>query len=274
VDDRKLEALALRLEAAGLADHGTELRRARDEVLAMEQLPGVFAKVRRSVAIVARRQWRNLVGELQESREAWVLVQRGLSRRDPLSPTERDALRAQIFDLIRVVPAGAIAAATAALPAPGSSLASPWVLHRLGLMPSRWREAHTLARLRRERRALAELGREGDAAEVGQLIDELEDEADQREAAERSCAVLAHWDRNQDGRWDDEERAAYSAEVARVTSAAASVGAGKRWFVQVDGHVFGPLRWPDLPHSADGPDPVLVCLDGRGGWVDLADLHA
>ena len=43
--------------------------------------------------------------------------------------------------------AGILAAANSTFPVPGTGLLTPWLLQRLGLMPSRWREAHLLLQL-------------------------------------------------------------------------------------------------------------------------------
>jgi len=263
--------VALRLEEAGLARHAEELRGARAEFLVIEQPPGLVSRMHRAMVRTAHTQWSNLVGELTESRRVWALIQRRVQTGEPLTPAEAEDVRAQLLDLVRVVPAGVIAAATAAVPVPGAALASPWVLHQLGLMPSRWREAHALDRMRRESRELRELGRDQEAIAVAEIIEELEQEADQREEAEMAAVLTSYWDADQDGRLDVGERAAYDTEVARLSGEATRAPQRKRWFLQLEGQVFGPLRWTEVPHPVPST-PFLVCLDGNSGWVALRDL--
>ena len=138
-------------------------------------------------------------------------------------------------------------------------------------MPSRWREAHVLDRLEKEHDHLEEIGRTEDALHVQEIIDELEEEARLREETARKCALLTHWDTNDDGQWDEEELAAHREELARVTKEVGRIPHQKRWFLQLHGQLFGPVRWSEIPSLQDDV-PLLVSLDGESGWLALRDL--
>ena len=150
-------------------------------------------------------------------------------------------------------------------------MVTPWMLARLGLMPSRWREAHMLDRLSAEAAALRDRGHDVEAGMVDKLSAVLADEADARERAGHRAELLSYWDANHDGKWDRDERVAYGKELVRVRELADEHGAERRWYGSADYHVFGPLRLTELVEG--NPDhSVLVCFDGKSGWVSLRDL--
>ncbi len=265
-----MRSLAARLEAAGI--DATGLRALEDELAVNETPPGFFGRLARTVRSTATRQWQALVGELRESGELMVLITRAL-REGPraLSPEERDKVRAQLLDLVRVAPAGLFAAANSALPVPGTSVFTPWVLTRLGLMPTRWREAHLLAQLAREAERLREARHPGEAAEVEALAREIEAAADAREQLAQEADLLTCWDANGNGVWDDDERQAYHAELVQLRALARKKDVQRRWYLRHQGAVFGPCRLTELQRAGDDM-PLLVCYDGKSGWVALADL--
>ena len=87
-------------------------------------------------------------------------------------------------------------------PIPGTSVFTPWLLARLGLMPSRWREAHLLDQLRKEAARLRQAGHSEQAKRVSRLGSDLEAEANARERAAHEASLLTHWDANQNGIWE------------------------------------------------------------------------
>jgi hypothetical protein len=264
----RLAEIADELEAAGVdVEH---LRALGHQVEAIEVPPGLFGKLSHKARQAAAKQWRNFVGELQESREAMALITARLSGERELAPDEVDKIRAQMLDLVRVFPAGLIAAANSAFPVPGTGLFTPWILSRLGLMPSRWREAHVLEELRRQQELLRRTGHAAAATELEQLRENLEHEADQRAIASRDARVLTHWDANANGVWDPEERAAYADEVTKIRAAISKFAARKRWFLEYEGEVFGPTRLSSVDLDVAGS--MLVCFDGKTGWVALDDV--
>lgn len=265
----RIAHIAVTLEARGI-DPGA-LRDLQGELDVIQRPPGIFGRLSAALRRTASTQWRHVVGELQESREVMGLITRRLRGERPLSPEEADTIRSQLLDILRVFPAGIIAVGNAALPIPGTGIFTPWLLARLGLMPSCWREAHLLAKLQEEQRRLREAGHAREADVLEALRGELEEEAIGREAAARDAALLTHWDTNRNGVWDAEERAAYRREVERLREIAAAGATAKRWYLQYEGQVFGPYRLSELA-GADVPADLLTCLDGKTGWVSLGEL--
>ena len=210
------------------------------------------------------------MGELQESLALARLLRRRLGGH-ALSPAEREEVRAQLLDVVRIVPAGLVAFANYALPVPGTSVFTPWLLARMGLMPSRWREAHLLTQLQAEHDRLAAAGEQQAAQAVADLQHTLEEEAAVRERAALDQRLLRLWDQNSNGTWDPEERAAYAGAVAALHRHDPAL---RRWYLSLEGHVFGPLRLSDLDTEALLEAGALVCFDGRSGWVALRDLSA
>ncbi len=264
----RLTVLSKQLAEAGIDPGG--LRDLQVELDAIRHPPGLLGRATGALRRRAQTQWSNLVGELKESAEAMRLVGKGLARRE-LSAEERDAVRAQMLDLVRVVPAGVIAVANSALPIPGTSVFTPWILDRLGLMPSRWREAHLLEQLRVESRRLRDAGHIQAADVLSDLQQQIEDEADAREATQQRAALLTHWDANGNGAWDEEELRAYQEALAVMRGHSRRSGARKAWYLCLEGHVFGPVRLSRLARNTLSPG-LLVCYDGQSGWVALDDL--
>jgi len=265
----RIEDIAGRLEERGIPSGALHLL--QEELNVIERPPGVFGRISAAFKRTATNQWRHVVGELQESREVMGLISGRLRGDTQLGPEDVDKIRSQLLDILKVVPAGIIAAGNAALPIPGTGIFTPWILARLGLMPSCWREAHLLSTLQKEQERLREAGHTLEADEVDALRRELLEEATGREAAARDAALLTHWDANNNGVWDDEERAAYQEEVARLKVLMTRRGNSKRWFLQFERQVFGPYRLSEL-EGADVPADMLTCLDGKTGWISLEDL--
>jgi len=269
-----LAALTLRLDEAGYdVDHFDELKL---EIEVLERPPGLLRRVTGSMRTTAGRHWRNFVGELQESREVMGLLL-GRVHGGPLSPEERDKVRSQLLDLVKVFPAGIIAAANSAFPVPGTGMFTPWILARLDLMPSRWREAHLIAQLHRHKQRLREQGFAQEAEQLDRIEQEVEAQAARREAVEADASLLTHWDANRNGVWDPEEEQAYLDELERVRALLVRWSARKRWFIEDRGEIFGALRLSEMiddgelsDHLED--DTLLVCFDGKTGWVALPDL--
>jgi hypothetical protein len=146
---------------------------------------------------------------------------------------------------------------------------TPWLLVKLGLMPSRWREAHLLDQLHHQQELLERTGHAAQARRIGEVLLRLETEAAEREAICRETALLTHWDQNRNGVWDEDELEAYGKEVDRVRELAASHATRKRWFFEYEGEVFGAARLSELEDLDEATKSVLVCFDGRTGWVAL-----
>jgi len=266
-----LDRLADELEAKGLSEDADALREVQDELKTLERPPGLFRRMTAGMRKTASEQWGHVVGELQESQETWGLIRRRMATGEQLTPAESDKVKAQVADCFRVVPAGLLAACNSVFPVPGTGVFTPWLLKQLGLLPSRWREAHALSRLEKEHAHLLALGHVGCAERVHALIDQLEQEIDDREEAEASGALLTHWDANDNGVWDDDERAAYEQAVLDMRVKMSSHHSHKRWFFQLNAHVFGPVRLSEMG-ELEPEGPLLVCYDGKSGWVSYREL--
>lgn len=266
-DAAQLRGIAAELEDAG--HEGAPLRDLGEQLEILEQPPGLLSRVTQKARDLATKQWENLVGELEESREAADLIRvRALGERE-LTDAEREKVREQLLDLVRLFPAGLIAALNTTLPVPGSSVFTPWLLVKLGLMPSRWREAHLLDQLRAQQASLVRAGHVRQAERIGEILIQLEQDAEQRDAIRRESRLMTHWDANHNGVWDPPEIEAYELEVAKVRELSQDHGASKRWFFEHEGEVFGALRLTDLEQLEQRGKNLLVCFDGRTGWVAL-----
>ncbi|NVB38450.1 hypothetical protein G6O69_11460 [Pseudenhygromyxa sp. WMMC2535] len=271
LDERwSLETLADELEAEGL--EVSELRELTEELALIERPPGLLRRVTSRAREIASRQWDHFVGELRESREAAALIATRVRGERELTDEEQAKVREQLLDLFRMFPAGLIVAANSMLPVPGTSALTPWILIRLGLMPSRWREAHLLDRLRKQREILERTGHADKAARIDEILQQLELEADEREQIARDSALLTHWDANQNGVWDEDERAAYQREVEHTRELARLHAARKRWFFEHEGEVFGAARLTEIEELEDAIHSLLVCFDGKTGWVAVSDI--
>lgn len=263
-----LEQIANELEAEGLEVE--QLRDLTEELAIIERPPGLFRRVTKRARTVAAEQWSHLVGELQESREAMALLRTRNER--PLSDEERATIRAQMLDLVRLFPAGLIAAVNTALPVPGTSVFTPWLLVKLGLMPSRWRESHLLDQLRKQQTMLQRTGHASQAERIGAILLQLETEAEQRELIQRETRLLTHWDENRNGLWDEHELEAYGREVDKIRALLVTHAARKQWFFEHEGEVYGAARLSELDNLDEATNSLLVCFDGRTGWVALAHV--
>jgi len=274
--DDELKKLSLgevadQLEASG-QDPG-RLRELQAEMNCLERPPGFFTRLTQEARDAATKHWGFVLGELHESKEAAAILGRVVSSSEEVSLEDRDKLKTQMLDLLRAVPAGLLAAANAALPIPCTSLATPWLLHRLGVMPSHWREAHLLSSLQTEVGRLRSSGCDEQAAALEAIASNIEVEAVAREQVERDAQLLTHWDANDNGSWDDEERAAYRAAVAVLARRAERSSARRSWYLLHEGGVFGPVRLSNFIQE-DHPRELLVCWEGKSGWVALVDILA
>ncbi len=256
MEQGRLVALAAQLRAQGI-DPGT-LGSLQEELDVIETPPSLIRRIREKAGQVAAQQWRHVMGEVQESKEVMEILRRSV--RDKVKPTEdeRALVRAQMMDLMKVVPAGLIAVGNSALPLPGTGIFTPWLLKKMGLMPSRWREAHVLDRLQKEATRLRAEGHSEEAHAIDVERERIEHEADERSRCETQAALLTHWDANENGRWDDDEVAAYAVAVGELTRLAGDMASRKRWFLIQEGQVFGPVRLRRFLEGGETPG-LLVC---------------
>jgi len=263
-----IEDVALRAEANGY--DAAVLHELQDELDGLNAVPGMWSRMTTRVAETAKQQWAHIVGELEESAEAMAIVRQAMTPGEVVSEADADKVRTQIFDMIRVVPAAFIAVANAVIPIPGSSMMTPWLLHRLGFMPSRWREAHLIEQLTQEVDRLNNAGLASEATALQTVATDIEACAAQRERVAIDATTLTYWDANDNGVWDDNERAAYADAVSRLTERWRSDFTRKHWFLLHEGVVIGPLRASEIAPQS-GPD-LLLCWNGQSGWVALAHV--
>lgn len=224
----------------------------------------------RRLSDFASTQWAHVRGELGETSDCVALIRRAVAGEE-LSDVQRAAVRAQLGDLVRMVPASVLALGIEAIPIPGTSMVTPWLLVKLGLLPSRWREARVHDRLQAEAQRLREQGQAMAADQVDALAHTLTLEAEAREAARVDAELKLHWDQNGNAQWDADEVQAYDAAVEALRGRIDEDGARRAWFLWHKGDVFGPAPLSEIREA--GIDPgLLINLDGKGGWVRLADL--
>lgn len=268
--DLGLGAVADCLERKGLVQDARSMRGLSAQVIETRRPAGLFSRMKTSLAKKAQEQWGHVVGELRESRDVWRLIKVRLSGQR-LSPEEVFKIKAQLLDIFRVIPAGSLEVANAALPVPGTGLFTPWLLAKTGLLPSQWREAYTLKALEKEYEHLRASGAAQEAVKVREVMALLEEEALHREEVANQCALLAHWDLNENGKWDASERAAYEKAVAEMKARVDKLGHQKRWYLQFHFQIFGPVFLNEIV-DRDPQWPLLVSLDGKGDWVSVNDL--
>lgn len=267
-----LDRLVDDLESHGVDSAG--LRALQAELSELEHPPGFFARVSRTVKDTLRRNWGHVVGELKETARLVTLVRKAVRHgRGSLTDEERSEARAQVADLMRMAPASAVFVALEVFPLPGTAVFTPWVLIRLGLLPSRWREAHVLHGLRQEADKLRQTAHPEEAEAVERMVEAVEAGCKRRERAAHDAALLTHWDFDGNGRWDPDERAAYEHLLGELSRAARRRASDRVWFLRHADYVFGPFRLSEV-HDMDTDVDLLVCLDKDTPWVDLADLKA
>lgn len=250
----ELSILGVAAEVERTGGDAAPLRALADEAAALERPPGALSRALGGLREAAARQWARLLGELQESREAAALVGVAVRGDRLLSADERDRVRAQMADLVKAFPAGVIAAVGAVAPLPGSAMVTPWLLEKLGLMPSRWREAHLLERVRKYEAALRAEGRGAAADRVAALQAALAQESQARAALPTP-----------------EQRAGseYTLEVERLRGLVVTEAARRAWFVAFAGQVYGPCRLREIDETME---ELLVCWRGESRWVLLREL--
>lgn len=266
-----LDRLVDDLDAHGVDSSG--LRALRAELASLEEPPRFFGRVKRTVVDTLRQNWAHMLGEMHETVSLVATLKKSLAGgRTELTPAERSDLRAQVADLLRMAPAAGVFLALELFPIPGTGILTPWLLLRLGLLPSRWREAHVVHALRKEAAALraSRLSDEADAVE--RLVDEVEAGCKQREIAAHEASLLTQWDFDGNGRWDPDERAAYEAALDELVVVARDRSVERIWVLRHGSYVFGPFRLTELT-DLDTDVEMLVCTGTDAPWVDFRHLR-
>ena len=187
------------LESKGLHDEASKLRETQQELNALVRPPGLVSELTENLKDKARRQWELVVGEVQETAELVELINRRVINGEKLTAQERKQAQEQILDIMKMVPAGMIATASALSPLPMTLAFTPVVLKKLGLLPSRWREAHVLETLKEQSARLQELGEAEHAEKIQHLAAEVKAQADAREVTGSTAKLLSYWNTNSQG---------------------------------------------------------------------------
>jgi len=265
-----LEEIASRLEDMG-HDAG-ELHDLQVELDMFDEIPSRWSRFSSRMKKLAKGQWSHLSGEFKESREA-LRITRAAMDEGKVSAEERAQVRAQLLDMLRLLPAGAIVFANAALPLPGTSVLTPAILKKLGLLPSRWREAHLLAHLQKETDRLRSEGLDEEADEIAEICLQIEEDGRNRLQVEMDTRLLAHWDQDGDGIWDPEEREAYDAALEHIVQKIGQQEDSRCWYLLEEEEVIGPIRESALP-PAEACQKVLICDSEKKLWVSLLQVFA
>ncbi|MEC7986573.1 MAG: hypothetical protein VX278_15510 [Myxococcota bacterium] len=220
--------------------------------------------LKQKVVDAFKSNWSRITGEVKESRRLTTLLKKGVKN---LTPEERHEVQEQLKDFFRVVPAGIFASVNAILPIPGTGLLTPWALRKMGLLPSRWREAHILKVLQDTHKKTTKEGLDNLAKKISTLEKTIETEADLR--AEIGDLLLI-WDKNENGQWDCEEKMDYRNEIEKTASIAEKEAHVRNWYLLQEGMVFGPFALNEA--SLQNVDP-LVRYGQQTEWVRLHDLR-
>ena len=213
--------------------------------------------------------WQRAKGELQESKELTMLLKRAKKEgAASLSQEERIFIKQQLTDFFRIFPAGLIASINAALPLPGTSLMTPWLLKKLGLLPSRWREANLLKTLQDGHQKLRQQGQNNLAQQLLTLQETITTEAEKREV----CDLLVVWDKNQNGIWDPEEEEAYREECHKTKELYTTSATERKWFLLYEGLVFGPTALNSIDSQKHAA--TLIKFEQQTEWTRLSDIIA
>jgi hypothetical protein len=263
-----LEEISTRLE--GLGHEAGELRDLQVELDMFDEIPSRWSRFSGRVKDFAKSQWALLSGEFKESREALRITRAAMSE-GAVSEEERAQVRAQVLDMMRLLPAGAIVFANVVLPLPGTSVFTPKILKKLGLLPSRWREAHLLTHLQKEVNHLRSEGLDDEADKIAEICVQIEEDSRCRLQIEMDTRLLSHWDEDDDGEWDPEEREVYNAALEHVVQKIGKQGDSRCWYLLEEGEVIGPIRESSLP-SPEEAGEVFICDSEERLWVSLSQV--
>lgn len=269
-DFREVEAS---LRAKGLTHEAENLEELREEAAGLWGVGKLVGGVAKGVSEMASAQWELLNRELSESREVLDLVRRRMSGEiRSFSPEEEQLVRGQIADVFRMVPATALALA----PVPGIALITPFVLKKLNLLPSAWREAHMIDRLQSTAEQLEQKGEREEAARMRRMVESLRerqaDLADRARTLRRHPAVRVLYDFNMDGVIDDDEWALLKADREALAQRVRERPEEGEWYFTTDGAVEGPLRLRELL-ELPLPEQTLVHGPRFERWMPIDLLY-
>ena len=270
---KKFISVASELERQGLHEQVDELVEIDKLYTDISRPAGIFSSLTTKVIERAQSQWENVLVELRESRTAWEIIRKCTQESYVPTPQERQEVRAQLLDVLKLVPAVSIAFLNAALPVPGTSAFTPWLLMKMGLFPSRWQEVHILHRLEKQMAHLKSQHKHTEANSLQGIIEEINDLHDRQNRISSRCALLTHWDLNCNGKLDEDEIILYNEAVEKLAAIYEKAGHKKSWYILYNAHIFGPV----FLHELDCRQPdleLLVAFKDKTPWVRLEDLMA
>ena len=220
----------------------------------------------------AQKQWQLIVGEAQETAELVELINKRLLSGEKLSDEEEQQARAQVLDLMKMVPAGLITTMSALSPIPMTLALTPVVLRKLGLLPSRWKEAHVLETLRQQAKHLEKLGQQSEASQISSLISEVESQADAREASQSDAKLLAYWNSTGHDSLSEQDLNAYHFVVQTLKILKQSEANQRVWYLQNQDRILGPIRLDQVSEQTAMSTAHLICHERTLKWVKLIDI--
>ncbi|MAA78454.1 MAG: hypothetical protein CL916_04280 [Deltaproteobacteria bacterium] len=252
----------LRILFATLKEQGVEIEEMSHLALAVESTK---IPVHKKAINIFVQNWKRVRGEMKESKEFIKLIKKARKEgKDSLREDEQLFIRQQLKDFFRVFPASIIAGANAILPIPGTSFVTPFLLKKLNLLPSRWREAYMLKTLQKAHQKLKEEEKTREIALLSQIETELEEQAQQRQ----KCDLLIVWDANQNGVWDEEEKQAYQEELHKTSTIYQTAKDKRSWFLLHEGLIFGPTALSTVSDTLEG----LIRFQDKTQWVRYQDM--
>ena len=274
---RELRDVEAALRAKGLAEEAADLGAVREEASAFRsfrrRLGSRLGTLADGLKKTAAEQWQLVGQELSQSREVMSLLARRMSGEiKSFSPAEEELVRRQVADVFRMVPATALALA----PVPGIAIVTPFVLKKLDLLPSAWREAHVIHKLETTASRLRGKGEIEEADRLARMARELEAQSRDREDRARTLrelpGVRLMYDFDMDGTIDDREWEAIKADRAALRRLAAGEGplegetADDAWYFTTEGEVEGPVTLETL-RALPLPEHALVHAPGIDHWI-------
>ena len=256
--DEKLLKLLKKLEENGVDTN---------EILHLEAAIQTTKKPMHKRAIeILKANWKRVKGEISESKRLTMLLKKSqVEGSSSLTTDEKKFVQEQLIDFFRIFPASLIAGVNAVLPIPGTGLLTPLILKKLGLLPSRWREANMLQTLQNTHLKLRSSG----DTETLKLMEELQQDLDNEVEQRKVCDLLVVWDANRNGIWDENEKITYQNELIRTLPYVQTFAKERSWFILHDGLVFGPSEFGNIPKDIPS---ILVRFKDQTKWVDLRDL--
>ena len=266
----RLKKLRSSLIEAGLCPDALES--IEIEMAANDCPPGFLGKLKGRTKKLLRNHYGHLKGELFETSEIFCILKEKIVKKKALDAEEKSKIKAQMSDLVKMFPAGMFTALNACLPVPGTSLLTPLLLAKMKLLPSRWRDAHVLEKLRAEGKKLTPKGIESE--QLVKLDEALDKQRKKQDAVSLNANLLTHWDVNRNGEWDRDEKIAYRDELKKLGEIIKRKAMVQNWFIRLCTETWGPFPIGRIMNVAPELDEdLMVCWAGKSGWVDIQDLY-